>query len=131
MANDYYFRYADTFDRLQPLKIEMYEFYHEHALDFLPFEVHQGFRLLDLGSGTGTFFNSVIERYPNDECVAVEYSSEMLEFVKAKTHQSADRVELHQRDLNEGLPAGIGAFDIVSSFSTVHHLTDQNKLSLL
>ncbi|MCX8213010.1 MAG: hypothetical protein OTJ97_00620 [SAR202 cluster bacterium] len=63
MANDYYSRYADTFGRLQPLKIEMYEFYHEHALNFLPFEVHQGFRLLDLGSGTGTFFNSVIETY--------------------------------------------------------------------
>jgi SAM-dependent methyltransferase len=131
MANDYYSKYADTFDRLQPLKIEMYRFYHELALDFLPFKVHQGFRMLDLGSGTGTFLGSVLERYPNAECVAVEYSSEMLEFVKTKTHRSADRVELYQRDLNEGLPADIGTFDIVSSFSTVHHLTDQNKLSLL
>ncbi len=131
MTSDFHSRYADTFDRLQPLKIEMYRFYFDLALDFLPFGAHQDFRLLDLGCGTGTFLGLVLDRYTEAECVAVDYSSEMLEVAKKKTHVSADRVRFYRHDLNEGLPADLGSFDVVVSFSAVHHLTDRNKLGLL
>jgi len=36
---DLYSRYAETFDRLRPLKIETYRFYQQLALDFVPFDV--------------------------------------------------------------------------------------------
>ena len=39
----------------------------------------------------------------------------------------SDRVEFLQRDLNEGLLEGLGSFQFVASFSTIHHLTDENK----
>ena len=31
--------FAEDYDRLQPLRIEMYQFYHDLALDFVPFDV--------------------------------------------------------------------------------------------
>ena len=130
MANDFHSKYANTFDRLQPLKIEMYRLYHDLALDFLPFEVHESFRFLDLGCGTATFANRVLEQYPEARYVALDYSPEMLELAKEKTRHSADRVEFYQRDLNQGLPEGLGTFHLVSAFSAVHHLTDENKARL-
>ncbi|MDE0687045.1 MAG: hypothetical protein OXI61_02650 [Candidatus Poribacteria bacterium] len=35
--------YAQDYDRLQPLRIEMYQFYHELALDMVPFDTEDEF----------------------------------------------------------------------------------------
>jgi ubiquinone/menaquinone biosynthesis C-methylase UbiE len=121
---------AENYDRLQPLRIEMYQLYHELALDFVPFEVQDEFRMLELGCGTGTFLSSVLEKYPKAHCLAFDYSDEMLKHAAQKVSKHLDRVEFHQRDLNDGLPAGIGLFQFASSFSTIHHLADENKARL-
>ena len=131
MAQDFHASYAKTYDRLQPLKIEMYHFYQQLALDFVGFDKQDRFRMLDLGCGTGTFLNAILERYPGVSCVAVDYSPEMLDVARAKTAGHSARVELRQADLNQGLPDGLGRFDLVSAFSAVHHLTDPNKARLL
>jgi hypothetical protein len=34
-AGNLFFSYANNYDRLQPLRIEMYQFYHDLALDFV------------------------------------------------------------------------------------------------
>jgi ubiquinone/menaquinone biosynthesis C-methylase UbiE len=128
--NNLFATFAEDYDRLQPLRIEMYQFYHELALDFMPFDVQDEFRMLELGCGTGTFMNSVLEKYPKAYCVAFDYSNEMLKRAAQKVYKHLDRVEFHQRDLNDGLPAGLGQFQFVSSFSTIHHLTDDNKFWL-
>lgn len=118
---------AESYDRLQPVRLEMYNFYHTLALDFMPFETQDKFRMLDLGCGTATFLNGVLLQYPNATCVALDYSDEMLKFAAQKTDKNADRVSFRQRDLNEDLPEDLGAFQMVASFSAIHHLTDKNK----
>jgi SAM-dependent methyltransferase len=122
---------GEAYDRLQPLRIEMYKFYHELALDFVPFAQQSEFRMLELGCGTGTFLKLVLEKFPKVQCIAFDYSDEMLQYAAAKVGRHVDRVTFHQRDLNEGLPPDLGPFHLVSSFSTIHHLTDANKLGLL
>lgn len=118
---------AGDYDRLQPVRIEMYEFYHDLALDFIPFDIGSKFRMLDLGCGTGAFIERILGKYANATCVAVDFSNEMIEIAARKLNAHSDRVEFLRRDLNEGVPEGLGSFQLVSSFSTIHHLTDENK----
>ncbi|MDE3001570.1 MAG: class I SAM-dependent methyltransferase [Gemmatimonadota bacterium] len=118
---------AADYDRLQPVRIEMYEFYHGLAVDFVPFDTGTEFRILDLGCGTGAFIELILDRYANATCVAVDYSGEMIEIAARKVSAHSDRVEFLRRDLNGGVPEGLGSFQLVSSFSTIHHLTDENK----
>ncbi len=40
--------YVQGYDQLQPLRVEMYEFYHELALDMVPFDTEDEFRMLEL-----------------------------------------------------------------------------------
>ena len=122
--------YAQDYDRLQPLRIEMYQFYHELALDMVPFSTEDEFRMLELGCGTGNFLQYILEKFPKARCIAFDYSVEMLEYTAQKVARYSDRVEFHQRDLHEGLPLKLGLFDFVSSFSTIHHLHDENKVRL-
>lgn len=121
---------AEDYDRLQPIRLEMYNFYHRLALDFIPFDTQDAFRMLDLGCGTATFLNNVLEHYPKASCDATDYSKEMLKFAAQKTHPHSNRVTFHQGDLNNGLPSNLGSFQFVTSFSALHHLTDENKIHI-
>jgi tRNA (cmo5U34)-methyltransferase len=121
---------GEEYDRLQPLRIEMYRFYHELALDFVPFETDETFRILDLGPGTSVFLESVLDRYPNVSAHAIEYAPNMIDFSLQKLALYKDRICFEQGDLGEGLPDDIGQFDFVSSFSAIHHLSETNKREL-
>ena len=121
---------AVDYDRPQPVRIEMYEFYHDLALDFVPFDTGTEFRMLDLGCGTGTFIGRILETYPNATCVAVDFSNEMMGIAAENVRRHSDRVDFLQRNLNEGLPEGLGFFQLVNSFSAIHHLTDENKVGI-
>lgn len=121
---------GEEYDRLQPVRIETYEFYHGLALDFMPFEKGDGFRFLDLGCGTGTFLAGVLKAFPESHCLAVDYSNTMLEYAKEKTKDFSDRVEFRQMNLGEDLPDEVGTFDLVSSFSAIHHLTEERKAKI-
>lgn len=118
------------YDRLQPLRIEHYHFYHELALDFVSFEENQSFRMLDLGPGTSTFQECVLRKYPRCTTRAIEYAQGMIDYSLKRLAPYHDRIDFTQGDLNEGLPADIGTFDLASSFSAIHHLTADNKRRL-
>ena len=130
MTESYFARYATAYDRIQPVHIEMYRTYHRIALDFIPFESNRSFQILDLGCGTGTFLASVLDRWPNATAVALDFSEEMLGIARHKVAENSARVDFQQRDLNEGLPDTSGSVDIVTSFSAIHHLADENKRKL-
>jgi SAM-dependent methyltransferase len=85
---------------------------------------------LDLGCGTARFLEQAMMRLPNASAVAVDNSQEMLDVAAAKPGFNGRRVQFIQRDLTSGLPQDLGAFDLVCSFSAVHHLSDEHKARL-
>ena len=108
----------------------MYDTYHSIALDFLPSTSEESPRILDLGCGTARFLEQAMMRLPNASAVAVDNSQEMLDVAAAKPGFNGRRVQFIQRDLTSGLPQDLGAFDVVCSFSAVHHLSDEHKARL-
>jgi tRNA (cmo5U34)-methyltransferase len=83
-------------------------------------------RLLELGTGTGETARRVLAINPDAVLVGLDASREMLE--QARLALPADRVELHQRRLEDTLPDG--PFDAVFSALAVHHLDGSGKAGL-
>ncbi len=127
---EYFDQYAHDYDRIQPVKIEMYRFYHELALDLVPYSSDQPFRFADLGSGTGNFLSMVLERFPASTAMALDLSQRMLSASESKLGVSSGRVQFIQHDLNESFPAELTDLDMVVAFSAIHHLPDERKQAI-
>ena len=56
-----FFTYAQDYDRLQPLQVEMYQFYHELAVDMIPFDTEDEFQMLELGCGPGSTIHRLFD----------------------------------------------------------------------
>lgn len=122
-------RYDADMDIMHPLRHKMIEI----ALDVLPFPCEQTLKVLDLGVGTGAFTLRFLEKYSNSAVLAIDGSSSMLELAKARLAEYAHRVEYLVSDFRE-IPATIleaDAFDVVISSYALHHLSADEKLSLL
>ncbi len=124
----YFDKYAADYDRIQPVKIEMYRFYHELALSLVPFERDEAFRIADIGCGTGTFLQMLFERFPRTNGLGLDLSPQMLDAAKEKL--SGLQVRFLQHDLTERLPDEIGKVDLIVAFSALHHLPDDRKRSI-
>jgi tRNA (cmo5U34)-methyltransferase len=83
-------------------------------------------RLLELGTGTGETARRVLTRNPAAVLVGLDGSGEMLDHACAAL--PADRVNLRVWRLTDPLPGG--AFDVVFSALTVHHLDGAGKADL-
>ncbi|HAA76105.1 TPA: hypothetical protein DCE37_13400 [Candidatus Latescibacteria bacterium] len=120
MSPSFYGRYhGEQFDKAQPIRGEHYDFYHELAFDFLLFTPDDQFRVLDLGCGTANFLIHILQTFPESTALTYDFSSEMVEYAARKTQAWKD--EFKQRNLHDGIPDEIGSFDLVTSFSTIHH----------
>ena len=126
----YFDKYAADYDRIQPVKIEMYRFYHELALDLIPFEPEDTFSVVDLGCGTGEFLAMLLKRFTNAEAIGLDISAEMLEVAAKKISHAGDRVRFQQHDLNEVTSGEPGQTDLVVAFSALHHLPDERKRTI-
>lgn len=127
----YFDQYAQDYDRIQPVKIEMYGFYHQLALDLVPFAPDQPFLFADLGCGTGNFLSMVLDRFPMSKALGLDLSAEMLSETGRKIGRLSDRVPLIRHDLNDALPADLSDLDMIVAFSALHHLPDQRKQSIV
>ncbi len=130
-TDGYFDSYAELYDQLQPVLIENYERYHSLALDFVPGDEDSELRILDLGCGTGRFLESVLTRRPKSVASAIDFSQEMLDQAKNRSWSGSAEVNFIQGDLGHGLPADLGTFDLVFSFSAIHHLEPDAKKSLI
>ena len=122
-------RYDADMDVMHPLRHKMIEI----ALDILPFPREVALKVLDLGVGTGAFTLRFVERYSNSAVLAIDGSSSMLELAKARLHEYAHRVEYLVSDFR-AIPATVlepDAFDVVISSYALHHLSTDEKLSVL
>ena len=86
-------------------------------------------RVLDLGSGDGRLLSIVLTACAPAEAVALDFSPAMLDRLRGR-FSGSPRVSIVAHDLDEPLPAKLGAFDVVMSSFAIHHLTHERKRTL-
>jgi SAM-dependent methyltransferase len=98
----------------------------------IPFNESAKFRVLDIGSGTGTLAAIVLEAFPNAEAVGFELSEPMMSYGRKRMAQFGDRFRYHVGDFAEGeLPADLpGPFDVAVAARSIHHLPGTTKAKL-
>jgi tRNA (cmo5U34)-methyltransferase len=84
-------------------------------------------RVLDLGVGSGNLSEVILERYPEAKVTGLDISKEML--AVARKRLPTDRLEPVQRDFRD-LGFEDGAFDLVVSSISIHHIDDEAKQAL-
>jgi len=94
-------------------------------LELLPAGVN---RVLDLGSGDGRLLGFVLEKFPQSQAVALDFSPEMLGRLRQRFAANAN-VSVIDHNLNDALPE-IGPFDAVVSSFAIHHCTHERKREL-
>jgi len=101
-------------------------------LGVIPFNQNAKFRILDLGSGTGTLAGIILEAFPNAEAVGFELSEPMMNYGRKRMAKFGNRFNYHVGDFADGtLPADLpGPFDVAVAARSIHHLPGEAKASL-
>jgi len=86
-------------------------------------------RILDLGSGDGRLLARVLDLLPEASGVALDFSAEMLDRLRARFADAPARVSILEHDLDQPLP-DLGAFDAIVSSFAIHHVGDARKRAL-
>lgn len=84
-------------------------------------------KVLDIGFGTGTLTNKL---YVNGHQInGIDFSTEMLSIAQDKM----PKANLMEWDISKGLPAEIltNQYDYIISTYTLHHLTDEEKVTFI
>ncbi len=80
-------------------------------------------RLLDVGCGDGFVTRALAARLPRGEALGLDASPRMIAVARERPMPTGARLRFEQRDALD--LAGLGAFDVVVSFNTLHWLHDQ------
>ncbi|MCG6137775.1 MAG: class I SAM-dependent methyltransferase [Nostoc sp. LLA-1] len=94
-------------------------------------------RILELGCGTGELSLKILQRFPDAQVIALDYSPRMLQFAETKITAAGYQHRWTGMEADFGEWAdnpkklGIGSeFDACVSSLAIHHLDDQMKLKL-
>ncbi len=94
-------------------------------LEFLPAEAT---RILDLGTGDGRLLSLAKRRYPQAQCIGLDFSPAMLERARQRfAGDASTRILPH--DLDHPLP-DLAKVDLVISSFAIHHLVHERKRAL-
>lgn len=86
-------------------------------------------RVLDLGSGDGRLLALVKLARPEADAVAIDFSMTMIDRLRERF--AADpSVSVIVHDMDEPLPASLGAFDAIVSSLAIHHLPHERKRAI-
>jgi tRNA (cmo5U34)-methyltransferase len=121
-VRDTFDRLASEYDELKLRIIPGYRRIQEMALRYCTGAT----RVLELGCGTGEWAAKFLEKNPDAEYHAIEFSAKMRALAAARLSAHGDRFRLIDQDLNAPLPAG--PFDLVVSFFAIHHVEDKGRL---
>jgi tRNA (cmo5U34)-methyltransferase len=86
-------------------------------------------RVLDLGSGDGRLLALVKLAYPEAQAVAIDFSATMIDRLRAR-FASDPSVSVIVHDMDNPLPASLGAFDAIVSSFAIHHLAHERKRAI-
>jgi len=99
-------------------------------LEFIPAGTR---RILDLGTGDGRLLALVRAEHPETEAVALDFSTAMLEAVRAR-FAGDPRVSVVEHNMDSALPElgwpELGKVDAVISSFAIHHLVHERKRAL-
>jgi ubiquinone/menaquinone biosynthesis C-methylase UbiE len=89
-------------------------------------DIQAGYRVLDLGCGTGTLATMVKRSHPSAEVFGLDADAETLKIARGKMATAGLEVQLDQ-DFASALPYATASFDRVLSSLFFHHLSDKVK----
>jgi tRNA (cmo5U34)-methyltransferase len=119
---------ASKYDGNRRKIIYCFDDFYTTLLDLIPFARDDRFAFLDLGAGTGLVSALIRQRFPDTEAHLLDISEKML--AKAKQRFENDNgIHFYVRDYSrEALP---GPFPLIVSAMSIHHLSDQQKQTLM
>lgn len=88
--------------------------------------IQSGYRVLDLGCGTGTLASMIKQANPSAEVFGLDADREILEFAKLKLARLGLEVQFDE-GLASALPYPSASFDRVLSSLFFHHLSSKSK----
>lgn len=101
---------------------------HDVIASLLPFTPDQKLTVLDLGCGTGSLSQLVLDRFPNAHVHAVDSAENMINAFKTRFQNKFHQITTHAMDFDE---LTIDAtFDLVLAGLSVHHLSHERKKAL-
>ncbi len=121
--------YDADMDIMHPNRSKMVQI----ALEVLPFESDARLVGLDLGIGTGCFTERFLEAFPQAKVHALDGAKTMVDLAKTRLGVQGRLVSFHVgdfRDLGQ-LFASVETFDVVFSSYALHHLTRDEKASVV
>jgi ubiquinone/menaquinone biosynthesis C-methylase UbiE len=81
--------------------------------------IHDSARIVDLGGGTGSLAEAILDRFPQVSLVVRDIDPEMLAIAQVRLGRFANRVELNLGSFTDPLPEA----DAVLSAFALHHLS--------
>ena len=120
-------REAPGYDRTARASMPGYSDLHRTLLWGIPFIPTRAFRVLELGVGTGTLTEQLLEEFPHAQLTGVDLSPRMISRARAKVRPYRDRVELRAGELDAFEER---KYEVVVSALAIHHLSDPEKWRL-
>jgi tRNA (cmo5U34)-methyltransferase len=105
----------------------------EIALQVLPFESDARLKGLDLGVGTGYFTERFLEAFPRSKVYGLDGAKSMVDLARARLGALGKRLDFRVGDFRDlaRLLAGVESLDVVYSSYALHHLTREEKTSVV
>jgi tRNA (cmo5U34)-methyltransferase len=120
---------AGDYDRARRQLVPGLDRFYGAVLESTPFGTEEELRVLDLGAGTGLLSAKVAERFPRSRITLVDLSVEMLRVARRRFAGEPGRFEFRAMDYARK-PLPRGAFDLIVSALSIHHLTHGDKREL-
>ncbi|NJK35778.1 MAG: methyltransferase domain-containing protein [Oscillatoriales cyanobacterium SM2_2_1] len=121
---------ARYYDELIPKLVPFYHQQTQILLDLIPFPISRPIRVLELGIGTGTLAEAVLQRFPHSRIHGIDYAANMLAWCRHRLSPYGDRLTLEPLDFAEYQATQGDEYDLVISGLAIHHLTDDQKKNL-
>jgi tRNA (cmo5U34)-methyltransferase len=119
---------AIEFDKIILKLIPYYKDMVKALINAIPFNNDDSIKVLDLGCGTGTISESLINKFPNAKVTCLDIAENMIELakVKLKGHKDINYVlaDFYHVNFSE-------KYDVILSSLALHHLiTDDDKIEV-
>lgn len=116
---------AQKFDRIIQQLIPYYGEMLQAVISAIPFDTNDSIQVLDLGSGTGTLAQHILNTFPRAHVTCLDFSEQMIEMAQTKL-AGYDRVNYLVQDFREYAPKD--SYHVIVSSLALHHLvTDHEK----